>query len=250
MTKEKMTENARIGYVRFMEKIGMSWEDFTKNKTYHDIFLEGFKACLSLQEEEKNLEKLNNSKKSKFDIYKFIDERNGRDFLKSVHYDATDKKVITTNGNFLVFQNVEFIPEQWQDKTVYKNKTICDCRYPEYKKVIPPAEDMDTLTDEQKNYFVKSCLESDAKLGLTMAAAAKSVDAIKINDNVALFPKMLKYIAMFLKTQDDVKIYYHKNDNPYNDKQKWNYRSWVIEGNNATMVFMPCMIDISAAKVA
>lgn len=237
------TENANIA-LQLLKQKGFEVPEGTEkefNVNWDLYFRAGFAAAM---ENIKIEQKKKTSKKLKhFDITDFIDLRMykntpSRHFLESVYYDAENNKAVTTNGQFMVYQNC-IIPEGYENKIVDKNGVFVDARFPNWKKVIPEDKDI-VETDSEK--FIKDVLKTDVLMNKTMAAAFKGDSWYKIGDFI--FSEInIKYLAAFFKSQKGCKVFVYKED-VFAGGTIYKYKNEMaikIVGSNAVMVIMPGM---------
>ena len=238
------TEGANIA-LQLLEQKGFEVPEGTEkelNCNWDLYFRAGFAAAMeSIKIEQK---KKASKKLKQFDITDFIDLRSyknypSRHFLESVYYDVENKKAVTTNGQFLVYQDCA-IPEGYENKIVDNNGVFADARFPNWKKVIPEEKET-TETDSKK--FVNNILKTDILMNKTMAAAFKSDNWYKIGDYI--FSDInIKYMAAFLKSQKDCKVFVYKNDRTNEHGTVYKYKNEMaikIVGPDAVMVMMPGM---------
>ena len=196
-----------------------------------------FKAgyIAALQEIERAKKIKSDSKTGKFNIYDFLDvdilkqckagKYGARYFLSGVYHDSDNKKLVTTNGNFLIYCDAGPIEECFKNQIVSKENRIIDGRFPQWQRVVPSMADM----VEVENCADKIMTCNQFTGNKTQPQAAKCKDTFYI-DGLALSSYMLFMISKFIKTQKSVIIY--RNKESYN-------KAWSIIGDNATMVFMP-----------
>lgn len=204
------------------------------NETEVDLFRAGYIAAL--EEIERQKKEKSDSKNHKFNIFSFLDDEitkevkkglTGHLFMSGVYHDSDNKKLVATNGRYLVFTNAEDIPECFKNQIVNKDNAIVDGRFPNWLKVIPDFDITMTEVDDIK----EKILTCNRFLGYkTQLQAIKDNDAVFI-DGLAVMPHVLYMVSKFITTQNDVKI--------YRSIESWS-KSWVIKGDSATMVFMPC----------
>ncbi len=198
-----------------------------------DLFRAGYIAAI--EEIERNAKIKSDKKTGKFNIYNFLDAdilkqcKNGkygaRFFLSGVYHDNDNKKLVTTNGRFLVYCDSENIEECFQNQIVSKDNRIIDGRFPSWLRVIPEKSDLLEVPDIKDK--ILTCSKYAAIK--TQQQGLKCKDTFYI-DGLAVSGYMLFMVSKFIKTQKSVKI--------YRNKESWS-KSWEIIGDNATMVFMP-----------
>lgn len=238
------TEGANVA-LQLLKQKGFEVPEGTEkelNCNWDLYFRAGFAAAM---ESIKIEQKKKTSKKLKhFDITDFIDLRSYKHnpsshFLESVYYDAEDKKAVTTNGRFLVYQDC-VIPEGYENKIVDNNGLFVDARFPKWKNVIPEDKDIKE-TDSKK--FVEDVIKTDVLMNKTMSAAFKSDNWYKIGDYI--FSDInIKYMAAFFKSQKDCKVFVYKEDKTTEQGTIYKYKNEMaikIVGPDAVMVMMPGM---------
>lgn len=212
------------------------------NCNWELYFRAGFAAAMESIKIEQKKKTLKKSKH--FDITEFIDLRRykkcpSHHFLESVYYDAENKKAVTTNGQFMVYQNC-VIPEGYENKIVDINGVFVDARFPNWKKAIP--EDKDIVETDSKK-FIDDVLKTDVLMNKTISAAFKSNNWYKIGDHI--FSDInIKYLAAFFKSQKDCKVFVHKEDKTTESGNIYKYKNEMaikIVGPGAVMVMMPGM---------
>lgn len=200
-----------------------------------DLFRAGYIAAI--EEIERNTKIKSDNKNNKFNIYDFLDAgilkevKNGRGrlFLSGVYHDNDNKKLVTTNGNFLVYCDSGNIEECFQNQIVSKDNRIINGFFPSWQRVIPDNDDIVEVSDIKDK--ILTCSQYAAIK--TQPQGLKCKDTFYI-DGLALSGYMLFMVSKFIKTQKSVKI--------YRNKENW-AKSWEIIGDNATMVFMPLKVD-------
>lgn len=240
----EFTENVSIA-LQLLEQKGFEVPEGTEkelNCNWILYFRAGFAAAM---ESIKIEQKKKASKKLKhFDITDFIDLRSykncpSRHFLESVYYDAENKKAVTTNGRFLVYQDC-VIPEGYENKIVDNNGVFIEARFPNWKSVIP--EDKDIIEVDSKQ-FVDNVLKTDVLMNKTIAAAFKSDNWYKIGDYI--FSDInIKYMAAFFNSQKDCRVFVYKKDKTTEQGTVYKYKNEMaikIEGPDAVMIMMPGM---------
>ena len=175
------------------------------------------------------------SKTGKFNIYDFLDidilkqcktrKYGAKWFLSGVYHDNDNKKLVTTNGIFLVYCDSGNIEECFQNQIVSKDNRIIDGMFPAWQRVIPEKSDLLEVPDIKDK--ILTCSQYAAIK--TQQQALKCKDTFYI-DGLALSGYMLFMVSKFIKTQKSVII--------YRNKENWS-KSWEIIGDKATMVFMP-----------
>lgn len=238
---EDMTEKANIAMSLLKQKGIVFPEDMEKelNCNWELYFRAGYAAAVEAMEIEKK--KKTEKKNKKFDIYDFIDLKKykgltSHHFLEGVFYDAENKKMVTTNGIYMVYCDSS-IPAGYENKIVDKNGVFIDGRFPNWTKPIPADSDI-VETDSAK--FIDAIYNTDIKMNMTDAAAFKSDAWYKIGE-FCFAAYYIKLIEKFIKTQKNIKVYIHKEDRVLNG-EVWQSKAEMtvkIIGDNATMVIMP-----------
>lgn len=198
-----------------------------------DLFRAGYIAAI--EEIERNAKIKSDSKTGKFNIYDFLDadilkqckagKYGASYFLSGVYHDNDNKKLVTTNGMFLVYCDSENIEECFQNQIVSKDNRIIDGRFPNWQRVIPEKSDLLEVPDIKDK--ILTCSQYAAIK--TQQQGLKCKDTFYI-DGLAMSGYMLFMVSKFIKTQKSVAI--------YRNKENW-AKSWEIIGDNATMIFMP-----------
>lgn len=253
MTENKITEAAAKGLQLFKQDNAANWDGITAE----NAFIEGYMAALRSIESEKILKAA--KKSNKFNIQDFIDKYKtcgSYEFMSGVYYDNEAKKAVVTNGCYMVLQNCD-IPENYADKIVNKGGLFIDGRFPNWRKVMPENKDIEKQLDGDS--IKQAIIDFSSKYNLSLAACEKwsAKNTIGgpyevIKDKLYLTPKMAKYIVKFMTTQKTLSFYAYKEDRFFDGKlyQRKYERTWVIEGDNATMVFMPCVFPEAEEEAA
>lgn len=247
---EDMTEKANIAMSLLKQRGIVFPEDMEKelNVNWSLYFRAGYAAAVEAMEIAKK--KQQEKKSKKFDIYDFVDlkkYKNNRSyhFMEGVFYDAGNKKMVTTNGIYMVYCDSS-IPAGYENKIVDKDGVFIDGRFPNWTKPIPADSDI-VETDAGK--FAAAIHNTDVNMNMTIAAAFKSDSYYKIGEFI-FAAYYIKLIEKFINTQKDIKVYIHKEDRVLNGEvwQPKTERAVKIVGDSATMVIMPCKTE--AAKDA
>lgn len=246
-----MTEKANVAMSLLKQKGIVFPEDMEKelNCNWELYFRAGYAAAVEAMEIEKK--KKTEKKNKKFDIYDFVDLKThkglkSRHFLEGVFYDDENKKVVTTNGIYMVYSD-SAIPAGYENQIVDKNGVFIDARFPNWTKPIPADSDI-VETDAGK--FAAAIHNTNINMNMTEAAAFKSDSHYKIGEFV-IAAYYIKIIEKFINTQKDIKVFVRKEDRlSFDGKvfQPKNECAIKIVGDNATMVIMPCKAE--AAKDA
>ena len=222
------------------------FNSFCDRKIFGDVEISSselsyFKAgyIAALQEIERNAKIKSDSKTGKFNIYDFLDadilkqckagKYGAKYFLSGVYHDNDNKKLVTTNGNFLIYCDSENIEECFQNQIVSKENRIIDGRFPNWQRVIPEKSDLLEVPDIKDK--ILTCSQYAAIK--TQQQGLKCKDTFYI-DGLAVSGYMLFMVSKFIKTQKSIKIY--RNKDSY-------CKAWEIIGDNATMIFMPLRVD-------
>lgn len=252
----EVTEKANIAMSLLKQKGIVFPEGMEKelNCNWELYFRAGYAAAVEAMEIEKK--KKAEKKNKKFDIYDFVDLKTykglkSHHFLEGVFYDNENKKMVTTNGIYMVYCD-STIPAGYENQIVDKNGVFIDARFPNWTKVIPADSDI-VETDAGK--FAAAIHNTNINMNMTEAAAFKSDSHYKIGEFV-IAAYYIKIIEKFINTQKDIKVFVRKEDRlTFDGKvfQPKNECAIKIVGDNATMVIIPCKaeaakdaIDISA----
>lgn len=203
-------------------------------------FRAGYAAAIEAMEIEKK--KKTEKKNKKFNIYDFIDLRKYKNlpsyhFMEGVFYDAENKKTVTTNGIYMIYNDCS-IPAGYENKIVDKNGVFIDARFPNWTKPVPADKD---LVETDSTAFIDAIHNTDIKMNMTEAAAYKSDVWYKIGD-FCFAAYYIKFLEKFIRTQKDIKVFIHKEDRltfegmVYQSKTE---RTVKIVGDSAEMVIMP-----------
>ena len=215
------------------------------------IFRAGFMAAI--EADKINKARAADRKAKKFIISDFIDKYLNKygyqRFMAGVYYDVTEKAAVVTNGNYLVFSHCDNIPVEYENKIIGIDGVEIDGRFPNWKKVVPDNKDVRKLNAADKKAFVDDIFNSDINLNMTLAKCNKYAGpAIAIKNEVAFTPIMIKRLTMFLKTQKNVEVFFHKEG--LKDYQAYNERPIIIKGDTATFIAMPCKWTNEVINVA
>ena len=254
MTDNKITVTAIKGLQLFKQNNPVAWNSME----VENAFLEGYKTALKDIESEKMRKAA--MKSNKFNIQDFIDKyktRGSYEFMSGVYYDSEAKKAVVTNGNYMLLQDCE-IPENYADKIVNKDGLFIDGRFPNWRKVVPENKDIEKQLDGDS--IKQAIIDFSSKYNLSLAACEKWCEKNTIGgpyevikDKLYLTPKMAKYIVKFVTTQKTLSFYAYKEDRLTFDGKLYQRKyecTWVIEGDNATMVFMPCKFPEAEEEIA
>ena len=215
------------------------------------IFRAGFMAAIEADKINKARAADRKAKKSLIAdfIDKYLNKYGYQHFMAGVYYDVAEKAAVVTNGNYLVFTHCDNIPVEYENKIIDIDGVEIEGRFPSWKKVIPDNKDVRKLNAADKKAFIDGIFNSDINLNMTLSKCNKYTGpAIAIKNEIAFTPIMIKRLTMFLKTQKDVEVFFHKEG--LKDYQAYNERSIIIKGDTATFVAMPCKWTSEAIKVA